>query len=47
MNKVNASLAKKAFFQTAQKGDKKTQFKMKLESDKKAFCGKLCLHTPK
>ena len=47
MNKVNSKVAKKSFSKPALVNGQSVQFKIKLESNKKAMCGKLCMHTSK
>ena len=47
MNKVNTKVAKQSFSKPAIAGVKTAQFKIKLDSGKKAFCGRLCVHTTK
>jgi hypothetical protein len=47
MNKVNSKIAKKLFSKPALLSGESVQFKIKLAKDKKAMCGKLCMHTSK
>ncbi len=45
MNKVNTKVAKKSFSKPALTSAKTNHFKIKLDAGKKAFCGRLCVHT--